>query len=107
MAYIERRRVHDADAHIMEPPTWLRDHADPDIRDSLAIPAYANELAQTGDAAAGDAPDPDELELGLAELDLGEKQQDRLFDALVSLGVDKDVGIYDVFDALPAKTSRR
>ena len=51
MAYIDRRRVHDADAHIMEPPTWLRDHADPDIRDRLEIPTYANELAQTGDAA--------------------------------------------------------
>ena len=68
MAYIERRRVHDADAHIMEPPTWLRDHADPDIRDRLAIPAYANELAQTGDAAAGDAPDPDELDAIFARL---------------------------------------
>ncbi len=68
MAYIDRRRVHDADAHIMEPPTWLRDHADPDIRDRLAIPAYANELAQTGDAAAGDAPDPDELDAIFARL---------------------------------------
>lgn len=50
MAYIDRARVHDADAHIMEPPNWLRDHADPDVRDKLAIPAYANELVQTGDA---------------------------------------------------------
>ena len=50
MAYIDRPRVHDADAHIMEPPTWLRDHADPDVRDRIAIPAYANELVQTGDA---------------------------------------------------------
>ena len=68
MAYIDRRRVHDADAHIMEPPTWLRDHADPDIRARLAIPAYANELAQTGDAAAGNAPDPDELDAIFARL---------------------------------------
>jgi hypothetical protein len=29
MAYISDRVVHDADAHIMEPPNWLRDHADP------------------------------------------------------------------------------
>jgi predicted TIM-barrel fold metal-dependent hydrolase len=43
--------VHDADAHIMEPPTWLRDHADPGIRDRLPTLAYAggNELRQTGD----------------------------------------------------------
>ena len=43
--------VHDADAHIMEPPTWLRDHADPGIRDRLPVLSYAggNELRQTGD----------------------------------------------------------
>lgn len=52
MAYIDRPRVHDADAHIMEPPNWLRDHADPAIRDRLAIPSYANELVQTGDGRA-------------------------------------------------------
>ena len=45
--------VHDADAHIMEPPTWLRDHADPQIRDRLPMLAYqgGNELRQTGDPA--------------------------------------------------------
>jgi predicted TIM-barrel fold metal-dependent hydrolase len=60
MAYLPRR-AHDADAHIMEPPTWLRDHADPAIRDRIEIPAYANELAQTGDAEPGHAPDPETL----------------------------------------------
>ncbi len=49
MAYIEDRLVHDADAHIMETPSWLRDYADPGIRDRVAIPGYANELRQTGD----------------------------------------------------------
>ncbi len=49
MAYIADRIVHDADAHIMETPNWLRDHADPDIRDRLDRPAYSNELKQTGD----------------------------------------------------------
>ncbi len=49
MPYIENRLVHDADAHIMETPTWLRDYADPAIRDRIGIPAYANELRQTGD----------------------------------------------------------
>lgn len=62
MAYIDRRRVHDADAHIMEPPTWLRDHADPDVRDKLAIPAYANELAQTGEAGVAAVLDEAELD---------------------------------------------
>ena len=43
--------VHDADAHIMETPTWLRDHADLAIRDRIAPLRYpgGNELRQTGD----------------------------------------------------------
>jgi predicted TIM-barrel fold metal-dependent hydrolase len=49
MPYITDRVVHDADAHIMETPDWLRDHADPSIRDLIDRPGYANELAQTGD----------------------------------------------------------
>ena len=45
--------VHDADAHIMEPPTWLRDHADPSVRERIEPLRYAsgNELRQTGDPA--------------------------------------------------------
>ena len=35
MAYIEGRVVHDADAHIMEWPTWLADYADPQWRDRI------------------------------------------------------------------------
>src|SRR5688572_33116158 len=35
MPYIEGRIVHDADAHIIEVPTWLVDHADPDVREQL------------------------------------------------------------------------
>ena len=49
MPYIDDRLVHDADAHIMETPSWLRDYADPGIRDRLPTPGYANELKQTGD----------------------------------------------------------
>jgi predicted TIM-barrel fold metal-dependent hydrolase len=48
MSYIEGRIVHDADAHIMETPSWLREHADPSIRARIAPPGYVNELRQTG-----------------------------------------------------------
>jgi uncharacterized protein len=43
--------VHDADAHVMETPNWLRDHADPAIRDRIPALTYSggNELRQTGD----------------------------------------------------------
>jgi predicted TIM-barrel fold metal-dependent hydrolase len=50
MAYAEGRIVHDADAHIMETPTWLRDHAEARYRDRLPVLRYpgGNELRQTG-----------------------------------------------------------
>jgi len=58
--------VHDADAHIMEPPTWLRDHADRSVRDRLPTLAYpgGNELRQTGDPAQQQA----DLEAAFARL---------------------------------------
>ena len=45
--------VHDADAHLMETPNWLRDHADPAVRDRIPALDYSrvNELRQTGDPA--------------------------------------------------------
>ncbi len=54
MAYINDRIVHDADAHIMETPDWLRDYADPEIRERLDRPEYSNELKQFGDLVGVD-----------------------------------------------------
>ena len=50
MPYCEGRIVHDADAHLMETPTWLRDHAEAAFRDRLPVLRYpsGNELRQTG-----------------------------------------------------------
>ncbi|MGH9079995.1 MAG: amidohydrolase family protein [Acidimicrobiales bacterium] len=50
MPYAEARVVHDADAHLMETPTWLRDHAEARFRDDLPLLSYdsGNELRQTG-----------------------------------------------------------
>jgi uncharacterized protein len=52
MAYNQLGRViHDADAHIMETANWLRDYADPDVRERLVPLDYGggSEFAQTGD----------------------------------------------------------
>ncbi len=62
MPYVEDRLVHDADAHIMETPGWLREYADPAIRARIPIPNYANELRQTSD-------DANRVEDQLADLD--------------------------------------
>ena len=53
MPYSNGRVVHDADAHIMETPTWLRDHSEAAFRDRLPVLRYpgGNELRQTGDPA--------------------------------------------------------
>ena len=51
MPYHEGRVIHDADAHIMETPWWLRDYAEEQFRERIPTLSLAggNELRQTGD----------------------------------------------------------
>src|SRR5688572_16650243 len=39
MPYAEGRLIHDADAHIFEPPGWIDDYLDPAIREQAAAVA--------------------------------------------------------------------
>ena len=41
MTYAGDRAIYDADGHIMELPTHLRDFADPDIRDQIPLTSYS------------------------------------------------------------------
>ena len=50
MPYTGDRLVHDADAHIMEPPDWLIEHADPAWRHRM--PRVFTESLQPGEGAA-------------------------------------------------------
>jgi len=63
------RAMYDADSHIMETFDWLKDHADPDIRDSipalklggagrLAEKAIANALERRKDPSKAVTPPP-------------------------------------------------
>ncbi|HZT67714.1 MAG TPA: amidohydrolase family protein [Acidimicrobiales bacterium] len=44
MPYAGDLLIHDADAHVMETPDWLRDYADPPVRDRLQ-PLYTSTVA--------------------------------------------------------------
>lgn len=55
MGYAGERRVIDADSHLMEWPTFLTDHADPNVRDHL--PTITGGLSGLDVTAAGHAPD--------------------------------------------------
>ncbi len=71
MAYVTGRIVHDADVDIMETPNWLRQYADPALREQLAPLSLSggNELRQTGD------PDEQLRDLDAAFARLAEKHR--------------------------------
>lgn len=70
--------VHDADAHVMETPGWLRDHADPGVRERIEALEYesGNELRQTGD------PEAQRVDLDAAFAGLRRKHESDAYRAL-------------------------
>jgi predicted TIM-barrel fold metal-dependent hydrolase len=80
MPYIADRVAHDADAHLMETPNWLRDHADPAIRDRIGPPGYSNELKQTDDET--EALDSDGLDAVFARLAERHRSEEFIADEL-------------------------
>ena len=53
MPYTGDRVVHDADAHIMEPPGWLVDHAEPGWRDRMPL-TFTEAALQPGEGMASE-----------------------------------------------------
>src|SRR3954451_11886284 len=71
MPYVEGRLVHDADAHIMETPPWLADHADPDVRDRIGIREFNSppiDNRYIDDEIARGRPDPQDPDETQAEI---------------------------------------
>ena len=59
MPYISDRFVHDADAHVMEPPGWIGPYSDPGLRDRLLklTPDFGTSETAAKALAAYDDPD--------------------------------------------------
>jgi uncharacterized protein len=53
MSYLGDRVAHDADAHIMEPPDWLRTHAEPAWRERMPL-VFTEAALQPGEGTAGE-----------------------------------------------------
>lgn len=70
MTYAHRPAIYDADSHLMEGLSWLRDHADPGVRDQLpdlkkllgGAGAGADKAIVAGESRIGDAEKVAELE---------------------------------------------
>jgi predicted TIM-barrel fold metal-dependent hydrolase len=67
MPYVEGRLVHDADAHIMETPLWLRAHAESKFRDRLPTLSYAS-IGRSDLASSSPESDAERLEQSFVTL---------------------------------------
>jgi predicted TIM-barrel fold metal-dependent hydrolase len=60
MPYATGRTYYDADSHVMEPADWLKEYADPDIRDDLKpAPSWNFTRAKAQELLAERAADPE------------------------------------------------
>ena len=46
MSYAGNRVIYDADGHIMELPTHLREFADPDVRELIPLTNYTSSVTE-------------------------------------------------------------
>ncbi len=59
MPYVEGRIVHDADAHIMESPTWLHEYADEGVRDRIPVRRFTSPGDELIEKARAKHADPE------------------------------------------------
>jgi uncharacterized protein len=96
MSYTAGRLIYDADCHIVEPATWLRDYADPEWREQVPLVWTVDEAAGLLREAGVTAEDVDGA---LAELRALHAASDYRSDRWANVLAFKQMGALGAFDA--------